>query len=154
MLRIWSRLLLVGALIAGIAAAARADAVSQISDAQLRKVIAMLDERGKEIPLDQPVTDALGLTKGGAKISPRQIALQDDEGLVHAFIRLDKGAGYLLGRVAEAGVLVIHVSADWRLKGAILKAPGGTATAALPGPDAQKRLEEELRHWAKIADEL
>ncbi|MGE5203195.1 MAG: hypothetical protein ACM3O6_14150 [Acidobacteriota bacterium] len=154
MLRTWSRLLLVGALVAAVAAAATADAVAQASEAQMRKVIAMLDERGKEIPLDQAVTDALGLTKGGTKISPRQIAVQDDEGLIHAFIRLDKGAGYLLGRVAEAGVLVIHASADWRLMGAIVKMPGGKATVTLAGPDAQQRLEEELRQWAKIADEL
>lgn len=120
----------------------------------MRKVMAMLDERGKEIPLDQAVTDALGLTKGDAKISPRQIAVQDDDGLIHAFIRLDKGGGYLLGRVAEAGVLVIRVSADWRLKGAILKQPGGKTTLTLAGADAQQRLDEELRHWAKIADEL
>jgi len=147
-------LLLASAFLAGLATAASADISSQISDAQLGKIIAMLDERGKEVPLDQHVTDALGLTKGGGKISPRQIAIQDEDGLVHAFIRLDKGGGYLLGRVAEPGVLVIRVSADWKPLSAILKSPGGPQTSTLPGADAQQRLEEELRQWAKIADEL
>ena len=143
--------LLVSAFVAGLAAFA---ASAQISDAQLRKIIAMLDTSGKAIPLDQNVTNALGLTTGGAKISPRQIAVQDENGVIHAFIRLDKGGGYLLGRVAEPGVVVVRVSADWKLTSAILKAPGGAQTATLPRPDAQQRLEEELRQWAKIADQL
>ncbi|HTS94037.1 MAG TPA: hypothetical protein VMG55_18635 [Stellaceae bacterium] len=138
----------------GLGGAARAEVRGLISDAQLAKIVAMLDERGKEIPLDQYVTEALGLTKAGAKISPRQIAVQDDDGLIHAFIRLDKGGGYLLGRVAEPGVLVIRVSADWRLVSAILKSPGGPQTATLPRPEAQQGFEEELKQWAKIADEL
>ena len=146
--------LLVSTIILGFAAAASADVGGAISEAQLGKIVAMLDTSGKEIPLDQHVTDALGLTKGGGKISPRQIAIQDEEGVVHAFIRLDKGGGYLLGRVAEPGVLVIRVSADWKLVSAILKTPGGPQTTAIASPDAQQRLTEELKHWAKVADQL
>ncbi|HVM79873.1 MAG TPA: hypothetical protein VMU06_12705 [Stellaceae bacterium] len=148
-------ILLVSTFIAGIAAtAAGAQVGALISREQLGKIIAMLDTSGKEIPLDQNVTNALGLTRGSAKISPRQIAVQDENGIVHAFIRLDKGGGYLLGRVADAGVVVIRASAEWKLMSAILKAPGGTQTATLPRPDAQQRFEEELRQWAKIADQL
>ena len=148
-------ILFVSTLIAGLAASAASAQVGLlISKEQLAKVVAMLDKSGKEIPLDQNVTNALGLTRGGAKISPRQIAVQDENGVIHAFIRLDKGGGYLLGRVAEPGVVVVRVSADWKLMSAILKAPGGAQTATLPRPDAQQRLEEELRQWAKIADQL
>ena len=147
-------ILLVSTFLAGFATSASADVSALISDAQLGKIVAMLDERGKEVPLDQHVTEALGLTKGGARISPRQIAVQDDDGLIHAFIRLDKNGGWLLGRVAEPGVLVIRVSADWKLVSAILKSPGSPQTATLPSPDAQQRFEEELRQWAKIADQL
>ncbi|HMK67104.1 MAG TPA: hypothetical protein VK433_01055 [Stellaceae bacterium] len=147
-------LLLAVAVTLGLSGAARAEVKGLISDEQISKIVAMLDEHGKEVPLDPYVTEALGLTKDGVKISPRQIAVRDDEGLIHAFIRLDKGGGYLFGRVAEPGVLVIRVSADWKLVSAILKSPGRPETAKLPRPEAQQGYEEELKHWAKIADEL
>ncbi|OFX10920.1 MAG: hypothetical protein A2516_07380 [Alphaproteobacteria bacterium RIFOXYD12_FULL_60_8] len=125
-----------------------------ITEAQLRKVLNDLTQRGTENWLKAKYAEPLGLSKNGGKVLARLLSIEDDNAIVYGISLLNDGRGYVLNKVPKGGNRVaIRLDENFKLITAIAMSSEDEVTP-LPLADAESKLREVLATWAEYADTL
>lgn len=110
-----------------------------------------LTKSGREVPLSAAVATALGLSNG-SEIKIVQIATKaKEDGHYHVYYLLPSG-DILLSIVDTEKARNYRLDAHLRLVEAVTAIE--SVPTVIPVSDAQITVEEELRYWAGIADQL
>jgi hypothetical protein len=146
--------LLVGVLLAAAPLRLAAQSVpaapaATLSAEQLKRLSAVLESFGEDVPLGKDATHALGLTSGEQTLTLRQLASKDDNGVVHVFFRLADG-GLLLMRLTGSDLTSYHLDAAFQTVAAV-KA-NKEAAAKLPLAAAAIEAQTEIAYWAYFID--
>jgi len=86
-----------------------------LSNAQLNTIVGNIEERHKQINIDQGVANLLGISKNGEPLTLRYRALQERHDIIHGFYLLEGKAasvGFLLLRRTAEGATVFHADAS------------------------------------------
>jgi hypothetical protein len=144
-------------------AAESAAAAPKLSEAQLRKLIAVIPEKGTVVTANKRVTDTLGLTKDRDVIASRTLTVKERTGsYVHQIQPLPGGQGYLVGKISPTTMEVYWTDKNLVLVAAVASMRGGPATGmnggmmvySTPLKEAQDDFGKEVAYWATVADAL
>jgi hypothetical protein len=125
---------------------------SLITDAQLEKLLRALQEHGKDLPIQEPVADKLGLA-GDDRLMIRHLGVPSSPGFGHAFHTLSDG-GYLLVVYDRFPLENYFYRLDKALNLVVAVAATPDQIEHMPFADSQYGAARELRFWAAVADQL
>jgi hypothetical protein len=132
---------------------AAAAAAQSLSEAQLKKLNALIADQGRDIAISPVLTDILGLTRNDQSISSRAFAAMDPRGgdEIHQIYVLPDAKGYLVSHFYKDKIDVYWVDKNFVLIAA-LAGVRGEKPAPTSFQDAQYGFSFELAWWAKFAD--
>jgi hypothetical protein len=128
-------------------------AEQSLSDAQLKKINALIADQARDIAISPVITDILGLTSNDQTISSRAFAALDPRGEdeIHQIYLLPDAKGYLVGHFYKNKIDVYWTDKNFVLISA-LTGVRGERPAAASFQDAQYGFGFELAWWTKFAD--
>jgi hypothetical protein len=131
----------------------------KMTDAQLKKILTLIDQAGHKTTIDLEPATALGIdTKLPLPPLP-SIGSEDDQSFGHQFSILPEDQGYLLGRIKLgntenlAPIEAYRVNPELGLVAAITFRKGGFGVLTLSPDEANLGVDRELAFWARYADD-
>jgi hypothetical protein len=124
-----------------------------LSDAQLKKINALIADQGRDVAISPVITDILGLTSNDQTISCRAFAAVDPRGdnEIHQVYLLPDAKGYLVSHFYKDKIDVYWTDKNFGLIAA-LTGVRGERPAPASFADAQYGFGFELTWWANFAD--
>jgi hypothetical protein len=128
-------------------------AEQSLSDAQLKKINALIADQGRDVAISPVITDILGLTSNSQTISCRAFAAVDARGdnEIHQVYLLPDAKGYLVSHFYKDKIDVYWTEKNFALIAA-LTGVRGERPAATSFADAQYGFGFEMTWWANFAD--
>lgn len=128
-----------------------------LTDTQLKKLIALINERGGKTTIDLEPASALGIDTTLHLPPLPNIGVEDDEGFGHQFSILPEDQGYLLGRLKLSNqnlgtISAYRINSELTLISAITFRKGGYGVLTMPTEDAKLGLLQELSFWSSYTD--
>lgn len=124
-----------------------------ITEAQLKKVLDILAQKGTEGSLKTKYAVPLRLSKNGEKVRARQLAFVYENAIQYGLSLLKDGRGYVLDKGPRGGNRVgLHLDANFKVITAI-EVTSADEITTLSAAEAEARLREILAIWAEYSDQ-
>jgi hypothetical protein len=122
-----------------------------LTQEQLQRLLKVVDDKGSRAAIPGPVAAILQLYPKQLAPDVKLVAYQDEDGNKHGFAPLNDSSGYFMFRSgASFGQVVYRLDSNMRLVRAARSLLKNGALLPLPQAEAQKELDDEFVHWAKV----
>ena len=132
-------------------AAGSAESIAEpsLTGDQQKKLAALMAAYGHDVALSQPVTDALGLSKGGEVLTLRQLTV-DEHPELHTYIPL-ADRGFIFFFIDTTAARSYRLDGNFKFVAAVSKKKG-QEPVVIPISDAYRNVQAEIAYWAALAD--
>jgi hypothetical protein len=123
-----------------------------LSADQRRKIENYIRKKGVTSTILKPLTDALGLTTGDAKLTTKQLPITTGDGASHGYNPLPDG-GVFLARVVNDTIFAYRLDRSLNLVAAVIRR-GTAAPEPMSQAQALEGMNTELAIWASASTQL